>query len=88
MDVPAQPFGSPPKDTLPYPRPSREEAEAAVRTLLAWAGDDPTREGLLETPARVTRAGVSSRPSRVGLSPAQAISVRTAASASSWVGRG
>ena len=37
-------------------RPSRAEAEAAVRTLLAWAGDDPNREGLLETPARVTRA--------------------------------
>ncbi|MHA6297892.1 GTP cyclohydrolase I FolE [Devosia sp. CAU 1758] len=37
-------------------RPSREEAEAAVRTLIAWAGDDPTREGLLETPARVTKA--------------------------------
>lgn len=37
-------------------RPSREEAEAAVRTLLRWAGDDPTREGLLDTPKRVTRA--------------------------------
>jgi GTP cyclohydrolase I len=37
-------------------RPSREEAEAAVRTLIAWAGDDPTREGLLETPHRVTKA--------------------------------
>jgi GTP cyclohydrolase I len=37
-------------------RPSREEAEAAVRTLLRWAGDDPTREGLVDTPARVTRA--------------------------------
>jgi GTP cyclohydrolase I len=37
-------------------RPSREEAEAAVRTLLAWAGDDPDREGLLETPRRVTKA--------------------------------
>ena len=37
-------------------RPSREEAEAAVRTLLAWAGDDPSREGLLETPRRVTKA--------------------------------
>ena len=38
------------------PRPTREEAEAAVRTLLRWAGDDPTREGLLDTPARVTRS--------------------------------
>lgn len=37
-------------------RPSREEAEAAVRTLIAWAGDDPEREGLLDTPKRVVRA--------------------------------
>ncbi|WP_158806471.1 MULTISPECIES: GTP cyclohydrolase I FolE [unclassified Acidisoma] len=37
-------------------RPSREEAEEAVRTLLRWAGEDPVREGLLDTPARVTRA--------------------------------
>ncbi|HJU26865.1 MAG TPA: GTP cyclohydrolase I, partial [Rhodanobacteraceae bacterium] len=37
-------------------RPSREEAEAAVRTLLRWAGDDPSREGLVDTPARVVRA--------------------------------
>jgi GTP cyclohydrolase I len=37
-------------------RPTREEAEAAVRTLLRWAGDDPAREGLLDTPARVARA--------------------------------
>jgi GTP cyclohydrolase I len=37
-------------------RPTREEAEAAVRTLLCWAGDDPTREGLVDTPARVARA--------------------------------
>ncbi|MFO1184069.1 MAG: GTP cyclohydrolase I FolE [Bauldia sp.] len=36
-------------------RPSREEAEEAVRTLIAWAGDDPQREGLLETPDRVVR---------------------------------
>jgi len=38
------------------PRPSREEAEAAIRTLISWAGDDPAREGLLDTPARVARA--------------------------------
>jgi GTP cyclohydrolase I len=38
------------------PKPSREEAEAAVRTLLRWAGDDPNREGLRDTPARVARA--------------------------------
>lgn len=37
-------------------RPTREEAEEAVRTLLRWAGDDPTREGLVETPSRVVRA--------------------------------
>jgi GTP cyclohydrolase IA len=37
-------------------RPSRAEAEAAVRTLIRWAGDEPSREGLLATPARVVRA--------------------------------
>ncbi len=37
-------------------RPSKEEAEEAVRTLLRWAGDDPAREGLLDTPKRVTKA--------------------------------
>ena len=37
-------------------RPERAEAEAAVRILLRWAGDDPEREGLLDTPARVVRA--------------------------------
>jgi GTP cyclohydrolase I len=37
-------------------RPSREEAEEAVRTLIRWAGDDPNREGLLATPSRVVRA--------------------------------
>jgi GTP cyclohydrolase IA len=38
------------------PRPSREEAAAAVRTLIAFAGDDPDREGLLDTPRRVVNA--------------------------------
>ena len=38
------------------PRPSREEVESAVRTLISWAGDDPDREGLLETPSRVAKA--------------------------------
>ena len=38
------------------PRPTRAEAEEAVRTLIRWAGDDPAREGLVETPARVVRA--------------------------------
>lgn len=37
-------------------KPSRAEAEDAVRTLLRWTGDDPSREGLLETPARVVKA--------------------------------
>ena len=36
-------------------KPSREEALAAVKTLISWAGDDPTREGLVETPDRVIR---------------------------------
>ena len=38
------------------PKPSRDDAEAAVRTLLAWAGDDPAREGLIDTPKRVAKA--------------------------------
>lgn len=37
-------------------RPTRAEAEAAVRTLIRWAGDDPAREGLLDTPKRVVKA--------------------------------
>ena len=37
-------------------RPSQKEAEDAVRVLLRWAGDDPQREGLLDTPARVAKA--------------------------------
>ncbi|MEM9810957.1 MAG: GTP cyclohydrolase I FolE [Pseudomonadota bacterium] len=36
--------------------PTRAEAEAAVRTLIRWAGDDPTREGLVDTPKRVAKA--------------------------------
>lgn len=40
----------------PARRPTRAEAEEAVRTLIAWAGDDPSREGLLDTPARVAEA--------------------------------
>ena len=43
-------FGTPPN------RPSRDEAERAVATLLRWAGDDPAREGLRDTPARVAKA--------------------------------
>ena len=41
---------------LPRRRPSRQEAEEAVRTLLAWAGDDPARPGLIDTPGRVADA--------------------------------
>ena len=37
-------------------KPSREEAEEAVRTLISWTGDDPDREGLIETPKRVVKA--------------------------------
>lgn len=37
-------------------KPTREEAEAAVRVLIRWAGDDPRREGLLDTPGRVVRS--------------------------------
>ncbi|MFP5468909.1 MAG: GTP cyclohydrolase I FolE [Alphaproteobacteria bacterium] len=37
-------------------RPTKAEAEAAVRTLISWAGDNPNREGLLDTPARVVRS--------------------------------
>lgn len=37
-------------------RPTREEAQAAVETLIRWAGDDPRREGLLDTPGRVVRS--------------------------------
>ena len=37
-------------------RPSRKKAEEAIHTLLLWAGDDPRREGLVDTPARVARA--------------------------------
>ena len=40
----------------PSPRPTREEAEAAVRTLISFAGDHPDREGLVETPKRVVDA--------------------------------
>ena len=45
-----------PANEQPAIRPNRDEAEAAVRTLLAWTGDDPTREGLIDTPKRVAKA--------------------------------
>ena len=43
-------------EAFPRKRPSQAEAEAAVRTLIEWAGDDPDREGLAGTPERVVRA--------------------------------
>jgi GTP cyclohydrolase I len=43
-------------DLSPITKPSREEAMEAVRTLIAWAGDDPRREGLIDTPKRVVEA--------------------------------
>jgi GTP cyclohydrolase I len=45
-----------PSDPAAVRRPTRQDAEEAVRTLIAWAGDDPSRNGLIDTPARVTRA--------------------------------
>ncbi len=43
-------------EALTAAKPSREEAETAVRTLIRWIGDDPDREGLLDTPKRVVKA--------------------------------
>lgn len=43
-------------DTQFSSKPTQSEVEAAVRTLLRWAGDDPSREGLRDTPARVARS--------------------------------
>jgi GTP cyclohydrolase I len=45
-----------PAPAAPIGRPSREEAEEAVRTLIRWVGEDPDRDGLRETPARVVKA--------------------------------
>ena len=56
MDAVVKPFSLTPKMPAPSQRPSRDEVEAAVRTLIAHAGDDPMREGLRDTPARVARA--------------------------------
>ena len=44
------------KDTPANKKPSREEAEKAVKTLISWAGDNPNREGLIETPKRVVKS--------------------------------
>jgi GTP cyclohydrolase IA len=52
-----EPMSDPkPARKIQVTRPSREEAEDSIRTLLKWAGDDPAREGLRDTPARVARA--------------------------------
>jgi GTP cyclohydrolase I len=56
MDDVVKPLSARPADDKALPPPTREEAEAAVRTLIRWAGDDPGREGLLETPKRVVKA--------------------------------
>lgn len=50
------PTETPTADKASEPRPTRAQAEAAVRTLLLWAGDDPAREGLIDTPSRVVRS--------------------------------
>ncbi|MEO5806763.1 GTP cyclohydrolase I FolE [Devosia sp.] len=55
MDASVTPITAAIPGDLPV-RPTQEEVEAAVRTLIAWAGDNPHREGLLETPARVARS--------------------------------
>jgi GTP cyclohydrolase I len=54
-ETPATAMPGTPGESEPE-RPSREEAEDAIRTLLSWTGDDPSREGLLDTPKRVARA--------------------------------
>lgn len=56
MDARTKPLGGATQLPQKSLRPTRDEAEAAVRTLIAWAGDNPNREGLIETPARVARA--------------------------------
>ena len=48
--------GSAPNKAIKRRGPSQAQAEAAVRTLIEWAGDDPDREGLIDTPERVARA--------------------------------
>jgi len=48
--------GVPSADPFPVRKPTRAEAEAAVRTLILWAGDNPSREGLADTPRRVAEA--------------------------------
>ena len=56
LSTPRSDIGRDDEIQLSAKRPTRDEAEAAVRTLIAWAGDDPRREGLIETPKRVVDA--------------------------------
>jgi GTP cyclohydrolase I len=56
LSTPRDDIGRDDEIQLSAKRPTRDEAEAAVRTLIAWAGDDPRREGLIETPKRVVDA--------------------------------
>lgn len=56
MDAVIKSLQSPTGNQNNLRRPTQEEAEAAVRTLLLWAGDNPDREGLLDTPQRVAKA--------------------------------
>ena len=57
MDAVIKKFSSPaPQLAKPADRPSQAEVEAAVRVLLRWTGDDPDREGLVDTPKRVAKA--------------------------------
>ena len=56
MDATVRQFPNSTVSDASVERPSREEAEAAVRVLLRWIGDDPDREGLVDTPSRVVRA--------------------------------
>ena len=56
MEYDGGPTATPVATMADTDKPSREQAEAAVRTLLSWAGEDPRREGLLDTPKRVVDA--------------------------------
>jgi GTP cyclohydrolase IA len=56
MDALTKVTGAAPVTEAETARPTREEAERAVRTLIAWTGDNPDREGLLDTPRRVVDA--------------------------------
>jgi len=56
MDAVVKPLHESPLTEIPLAKPSREEAEAAVEVLLRWAGENPKREGLRDTPKRVVKA--------------------------------